>query len=104
MVKKILENDFDVDFQYRSQTALQLAVREGCFNICKLLIDKGANVNMSDAEQNSLLNTAAWRGMELAYHIIWTRQPDNIAVHVKILLHVLNFTLSNFWIHLVFWH
>jgi len=51
-----------VDFQYRSQTALQLAVRENCYAICNLLIDKGANVDMADAEQNSLLNLASWRG------------------------------------------
>lgn len=62
-VEKILEDDFDVDFQYRSQTALQLAVREGCYNICKLLIDRKANVNMSDAEQNNLLNLACSRGI-----------------------------------------
>ncbi|XP_053389618.1 ankyrin repeat domain-containing protein 50-like [Mercenaria mercenaria] len=61
-VQKILENEFDVDFQYRSQTALQLSVKEGCYDICKILIDKGANVNMADAEQNNLLNMAAWRG------------------------------------------
>ncbi|KAH3869881.1 ankyrin repeat domain-containing protein 50-like [Dreissena polymorpha] len=61
-VKEILQDEFDVDFQYRGQTALQQAVREGCLDICKLLIAKGANVNMSDAEQNNLLNMACWRG------------------------------------------
>lgn len=61
-VKDILQDEFDVDFQYRSQTALQLAVREGCYDICKLLIEKGASVNTSDAENNNLLNMACWRG------------------------------------------
>ncbi|KAL3877486.1 hypothetical protein ACJMK2_035186 [Sinanodonta woodiana] len=61
-VKQILTGDFDVDFQYRSQTALQLAVKQGCHEICKLLIKKGANVNMADAELNNLLNMACWRG------------------------------------------
>ena len=62
LVKEILQDDFDVDFQYRSQTALQLAVKEGCYDICKLLIEKGASVNTADAENNNLLNMACWRG------------------------------------------
>ena len=61
-VKEILQDDFDVDFQYRSQTALQLAVKEGCYDICKQLIEKGASVNTADAENNNLLNMACWRG------------------------------------------
>ena len=61
-VKEILQDDFDVDFQYRSQTALQLAVKEGCYDICKLLIEKEASVNTADAENNNLLNMACWRG------------------------------------------
>lgn len=61
-MQEIVQDEFDVDFQYRSQTALQLAVKEGCYDICKILIEKGANVNMADAEQNNLLNMAAWRG------------------------------------------
>ena len=62
-VKEILQEEFDVDFQYRCQTALQLAVKEGCYDICELLIDKGASVNTADAESNNLLNMACWRGV-----------------------------------------
>ncbi|XP_067672358.1 ankyrin-1-like [Haliotis asinina] len=62
LVKEIIAGDIDVDFYYRGQTALQLAVREGHFEICRLLIDKGADVNKTDAEMNSLLNSACWRG------------------------------------------
>ncbi|KAL4240565.1 hypothetical protein ACF0H5_001357 [Mactra antiquata] len=63
-VKTQLQEDFDVDFQYRSQTALQLAVKENCLDICRILIEKGANVNMTDAEMNNLLNMACWRGYQ----------------------------------------
>ena len=62
LVKKCLDDEFDVDFQYRSQTALQLAVKEGCMDICQLLINKGADVNMADAEMNNLLNMACCKG------------------------------------------
>ena len=51
-----------MDFQYRSQTALQLAVKEGHYDICELLIEKGASVDTADAENNNLLNMACWRG------------------------------------------
>jgi len=57
-VREILRDDFDVDFQYRGQTALQLAVREGCYDICKQLIARGANVNVQDVEYNNLLHMA----------------------------------------------
>ncbi|ESO89062.1 hypothetical protein LOTGIDRAFT_106321, partial [Lottia gigantea] len=42
----------------RGQTSLQSAVKLGCYEICKLLIDAGADVNMADAESNSLLIVA----------------------------------------------
>ncbi|RUS74837.1 hypothetical protein EGW08_017394 [Elysia chlorotica] len=61
-VEEILSSDFDVDFQYNGMTSLQLAVCEGLLEICKLLIDKGANVDQADANGNSLLNMACWRG------------------------------------------
>ncbi|KAK3789157.1 hypothetical protein RRG08_001550 [Elysia crispata] len=61
-VQEILKSDFDVDFQYNGMTSLQLAVCEGLHEICKLLIDKGANVDQADANGNSLLNMACWRG------------------------------------------
>ncbi|XP_076074793.1 ankyrin repeat and SOCS box protein 16-like isoform X1 [Mytilus galloprovincialis] len=63
-VKEILEDDFDVDFQYRGQTALQQAVKEGQEEICKLLIDKGADIGACDAELNSLLHIACKSGYE----------------------------------------
>lgn len=61
-VEEILQKDFDVDFRYRGQTALQLAVNLGALDICKLLIDRGANVDEADGELNSLLNSACWNG------------------------------------------
>ncbi|KAJ8317845.1 hypothetical protein KUTeg_002936 [Tegillarca granosa] len=61
-VKELLQDKFDVDFQYRGQTALQLAVKSGNYDICKLLIAAGADVNKTDAELNNLLNAACWRG------------------------------------------
>ncbi|XP_035826192.1 ankyrin-3 [Aplysia californica] len=61
-VTEILCADFDVDFQYNSQTSLQLAVCCGALEICVMLIQKGANVNQADANGNSLLNMACWRG------------------------------------------
>ena len=39
-VREILSSNFDVDFQYNSQTSLQLAVCEGKEEICALLIAK----------------------------------------------------------------
>ncbi|XP_059142708.1 ankyrin repeat domain-containing protein 50-like [Physella acuta] len=70
-VKMILNSDFDVDFQYNSQTSLQLAVCEGSYEICELLISKKANVNQTDADGNSLLNKACWRGFsEIAQLLI----------------------------------
>ncbi|KAH9502346.1 hypothetical protein Btru_073508 [Bulinus truncatus] len=62
LIKSILDIDFEIDFQYNSQTSLQLAVCQGCTDICSLLIAKGANVNQADADGNSLLNMACWRG------------------------------------------
>ncbi|XP_061175209.1 ankyrin-1-like [Saccostrea echinata] len=62
-IQELLEEDFEVDFQYRGQTALQLAVKEGEYKICKKLVEKGANVNVSDAQKNSVLNTACWKGL-----------------------------------------
>ncbi|XP_076459190.1 uncharacterized protein LOC143292617 [Babylonia areolata] len=63
-VKDILQKDqeFDVDFRYRGQTALQLSVRLGITDICSLLLDRGANVDEADGELNSLLNVACWNG------------------------------------------
>jgi len=61
-VREILSSNFDVDFQYNSQTSLQLAVCEGKEEICALLIAKGANIEQCDAQGNSLLNMACWRG------------------------------------------
>lgn len=63
-VQDLLKRDFDVDFRYRGQTALQLAVRLGALDICKLLVERGANVDEADGELNSLLNTACWNGYE----------------------------------------
>uniref|UniRef100_A0A2C9K8K5 SOCS box domain-containing protein n=1 Tax=Biomphalaria glabrata TaxID=6526 RepID=A0A2C9K8K5_BIOGL len=62
MIKSILSSEFEIDFQYSSQTSLQLAVCQGYADICSLLIAKGANVNQADAGGNSLLNMACWRG------------------------------------------
>ncbi|XP_041364259.1 ankyrin repeat domain-containing protein 50-like [Gigantopelta aegis] len=76
LVKEILESDFDVDFQYRGQTALQLAVREGNLEICRLLIERGADVNMRDAEMNSLLNSACWRGHADIAKLLIENQAD----------------------------
>ncbi|XP_052815323.1 putative ankyrin repeat protein RF_0381 [Mya arenaria] len=75
-VQEILKEEFDVDFQYRGQTALQLAVREGCLEICKLLITRGANVNMSDAEQNNLLNMACWKGYRDIAELLIQNEAD----------------------------
>ncbi|CAL1531594.1 unnamed protein product [Lymnaea stagnalis] len=61
-VKDILNTEFEVDFQYNSQTSLQLAVCQGSAEICSLLVAKGANVNQADADGNSLLNMSCWRG------------------------------------------
>lgn len=70
-VKEYLLADFDVDFQYKEKTALQLAVVKGHFDICKLLIEKGANVNKSDAEENNLLHMACiWRYLDIARLLI----------------------------------
>lgn len=63
-VQDLLQKDFDVDFRYRGQTALQLAVRIGALDICKLLVERGANVDEADGELNSLLYTACWNGYE----------------------------------------
>lgn len=61
-IQELLEEDFEVDFQYRGQTALQLAVKEGEYEICQKLVEKGADVNVCDAQKNSVLNTACWKG------------------------------------------
>lgn len=61
-IQELLKEDFEVDFQYRGQTALQLAVKEGEYEICHKLVEKGANVNVCDAQKNSILNTACWKG------------------------------------------
>ena len=63
-VKDILQKDFDVDFRYRGQTALQLAVRLGALDICKLLMERSPNVDEADGELNSILNSACWNGYE----------------------------------------
>ncbi|XP_025083080.1 ankyrin-1-like isoform X2 [Pomacea canaliculata] len=61
-VQELLHQEFDVDFRYKGQTALQLAVCHGQFEICKLLLERGASVNETDVELNSLLNMACWHG------------------------------------------
>ncbi|KAK7506161.1 hypothetical protein BaRGS_00002273 [Batillaria attramentaria] len=63
-VKEMLENEFDVDFRYRGQTALQLAVRLGTLDICQLLVARGASVDEADVESNSLLNVACLYGYQ----------------------------------------
>ena len=61
-IQELLQEDFEVDFQYRGQTALQLAVKEGEYEICQKLVEKGADINVCDAQKNSVLNTACWKG------------------------------------------
>ncbi|KAL8585022.1 hypothetical protein ACOMHN_043658 [Nucella lapillus] len=63
-VQEILQRDaeFDVDFRYRGQTALQQSVRLGAEPICGLLLGRGASVEEADGERNSLLNVACWHG------------------------------------------
>ncbi|XP_064637949.1 ankyrin repeat domain-containing protein 17-like [Lineus longissimus] len=54
----------DVNFHFKGQSALQIAVTKGYFDICAFLINKGADVNQRNAEMNSLLNMACSRGLE----------------------------------------
>ena len=42
--KELLDSDFEIDFQYNSQTCLQLAVCQGNTEISKLLIEKVMNM------------------------------------------------------------
>ncbi|XP_050390669.2 ankyrin-3 isoform X1 [Patella vulgata] len=64
LVQEILVEKFDVDFQYRAHTSLQLAVRLGFFDICQLLINAGADVNAADVEANSLLIISSQLGYD----------------------------------------
>lgn len=61
-VAELLKSELDVNFHYNGETALQIAVVYGHEKMCKLLIEQGGDVDKSDAEENCLLNMAAWRG------------------------------------------
>lgn len=37
-------------------------MKEGEYEICQKLVEKGADVNVCDAQKNSVLNTACWKG------------------------------------------
>jgi len=59
-VLELITPEIDVNFHYGGQSALQIAVIGGHFNICKVLINNGADVDKCDAQNNSLLNMAVW--------------------------------------------
>ena len=49
-VEEQLTPDIDVNFQYGEVSALQIAVDLGYADICRILIDRDANVSKSDAK------------------------------------------------------
>ena len=61
-VREFITPELDVNFHYNGKTALQIAVVEGFDDICKLLIENGADVNKTNAEGNCLVNMAVWHG------------------------------------------
>ncbi|XP_074649379.1 uncharacterized protein LOC141904645 [Tubulanus polymorphus] len=63
-VKSIATENVDVNFHWRGQSALQLAVQKGYYEISAFLVKKGADVNKCNAESNSVLNMACWRGLD----------------------------------------
>ena len=62
LVEELINPELDVDFHYSGQTALQIAVLNGFEDVCRILINSGADVDKANAESNNLLNMATWRG------------------------------------------
>ena len=49
-VEEILTPEVDVNFQYGGVSALQIAVQSGHTQMCRLLVEREANVNHADAK------------------------------------------------------
>lgn len=58
----ISKSVLDINFPYRRKTPLEVAVELGHLQICRLLLEKGADVNRCNQGLNNLLNIACQKG------------------------------------------
>jgi ankyrin repeat protein len=69
IINTLLDAKADIDFQFKDEedkpknhTALTVAARHGHAEICRLLIERGANTNPQNPENFTPLHAAAWSG------------------------------------------
>ncbi|CAH1795379.1 unnamed protein product, partial [Owenia fusiformis] len=75
-VKTLIHPRLDLNFSYKGISALEIAVKNANEEMCKVLLNNGADTNKEVASHNSLLNLACWGGYTAIAKLLMDNNAD----------------------------
>jgi ankyrin repeat protein len=74
---------FDKSYSYGGESLLHVAAKSGHLSMLKMLLEKGANVNIQDESGNTALHYSAANGKKDAVKFLLEKSADPLVVNVK---------------------